>query len=158
MTFNDLDETIHAHMTVFYLRTMDMERLKGGLDLMSTVAAERSQKISSLETRIVKLGSEYEELKQAHRVQLLKYQALIDSFDNVDKESQVFAGAVNKELAVVRKINESTRAEKTSTTGKILLAGVLLERVQVESGSVRCMFRKVKIDLDFVLFLWVADN
>ena len=67
-----------------------------GLDLMSTIAAERRNTISNLETRIVRLGSEYEELKQVHRVQLLKYQALIDSFDNVAKDSKVFASAVNK--------------------------------------------------------------
>ena len=45
MTFNDLDETLHAHMTVFDLWAMDVERLKGGLDLMSTIAAEHRNTI-----------------------------------------------------------------------------------------------------------------
>ena len=73
MTFNDLDETLHAHMTVLYLRAMDVERLNMGLDLMSTIVVERRNTISNLESRMVEFGPEYEEQKQVHRVQLLKY-------------------------------------------------------------------------------------
>ena len=123
MTFNDLDETLHAHMMILDLRAMDVERLKSGLDLMSTISAESRNTISSLESRIVELGSEYEELKQIHRVKLLKYQALIDSFDNVANASKAFSSAVNKELVVVDEINTSATIEKANSTESNSIGG-----------------------------------